>query len=145
MDTRAVRYDSDDSAPVSLPGFLGAVPSIVSPGDTFALDESLTDDEYGYLLDDSRFSSGSADDLAHAETADLTADALRTWLDDRGIPRDGATTKAALRAIAGENARLYPSPPSAAAPTPDEGMVGPAALAAADADQSTDDAPEGES
>jgi len=113
-DLRAVRYDAEDSAPVQLPGYLSANPSIVSPGDTFTVDPALSDDEFQAVLASDLFSDAGTVDPNAAAVPDALSDAtkadLEAWLDERGVDRSDASTKADLSTLAADYARTHPEP-----------------------------------
>jgi hypothetical protein len=109
--TRAfARYDSEEPAEVSLPGYLNAIPSIVSPGDVFSFEP-----EYAEQLtagDSSRFTIVDEDD-AVSPYADLTIAELLELL-----PADEAealknSNKPEILAAVDEWKFTHPDPPGA--------------------------------
>lgn len=98
------RYNSDDEAPVSLPGYLAANPSQVAPGDVFEYDAAFSDD----LVGDDRFTAVSADAVAASSpNAKLTKAVLAGRLD----VDPNAYTKAELVSMADDYDRANPPPP----------------------------------
>lgn len=131
-----VKYDPpEDTGEVSLPGYLAADPSYVSPGDVFSIDSTYLDEVVAVPDEgDPRFVEVDepAGDVA-SPNAKLTraqlADKLNGDDDPDADPSyTGQETKADLVAAADEYDRTHPEPPS----DPDAG------------DQDPDSTPEGE-
>lgn len=109
--TRAfARYDSDEPAEVSLPGYLNATPSIVTPGQTFSFDP-----EYAEQLtagDESRFTLVDEDE-AVSPYADLTIAELLDELPE-GLAADlKSANKPEILAAVDDHKRTHPDPPGA--------------------------------
>lgn len=99
------RYNSDDPGPVSLPGYLLANPSQVSPGDVFEYSDEFSED----LLESGRFTAVSADEVAAASPNErLTKAQLAEKLDVDA----SRYSKAELVTMADDHDRANPPPPS---------------------------------
>lgn len=114
-----IKYDpAEDTGPVSLPGYLSAIPGIVSPGDVFSIDGAFLDE---VVIDgeSSRFShveeprQESTSPNASLTKAQL-AEKLNRDLDenDEDYVDAGAYAKADLVALADAYDLTHPTPPS---------------------------------
>lgn len=107
-----IKYDPpEDTGEVSLPGYLAADPSYVSPGDVFSIDATFLDEVTG----GDRFAQ--VDEPSEAEAspnASLTRAQLAEKLNagDPDQSYTGQEPKADLVAAADEYDRTHPLPPS---------------------------------
>lgn len=102
-----VLYDpEEDTGEVSLPGYLGALPSIIRPGDVFALpDDEHLDDVLG---EGTRFTE-TEQPAQESPNAALTKEQLAEKLGDPELAKD---PKPALIELADEHDRTHPAAPS---------------------------------
>ena len=119
-----VQYVDDDGGEISLPGYLDARPSIVSPGDSF----SILEDYAGEVLSSDRFVEVDAFDSS--PHAGMTKTELAKLLDVDSTSH----TKDELVSLADARARMFPPVPGATgdnaidgdevAPIPGQGVAG---------------------
>lgn len=96
-----VQYRDEDGGDVSLPGYLDARPSIVSPGDTFSIREEYA----GEVLASDRFVEASAPSSSDSRTKAELAEIVGVNPDDY--------TKGELESLVADRERMYPPVPGA--------------------------------
>jgi hypothetical protein len=140
----AARYVDEDAGEVSLPGYVNAIPSIVSPGDVFTYDAAFAGD-----LDPDRFVEVDVDEASRSPYDRQTKAELGQLL---GVDPD-AYSKGDLVSLADDRARMFPPVPGAAGspledevPIPGQDVHDPDAPVVVDPDAVDDgnDTPEGE-
>lgn len=132
-DPRAwVRYDSDEAAPVQLPGYLNALPSIVTPGVVVELDREYLD-EVTARGESTRFVVVDEPVAAPSPNEKLTKEQLAEKLGDPDLAKD---PKPALVELADELDRMTPPIPEQS--NAGEGELSPFDQAVADAAASDD-------
>jgi len=136
-----IRYQSDDSGEVALPGYLNATPSYLTPGTVFSVEREFVD-ELTQGGESERFVE--VEEPSASPNESLTKPELAEKIGEPGA--EDRYSKEELVQLADEYDRLNPTPPSDFVPhTGDDGFI-PAydAALAADHDDAGDDAGENE-